>query len=97
MPDIRFYDNMLFNYETTNRTCFQHEIINNYSPTVYYEKVSRPRLPYKTLKNTHTLTDFKKHDLPTELFANRNEIVRTDPHKVRSAGIVSCLNSTQLM
>ncbi|XP_047507372.1 uncharacterized protein LOC125051210 [Pieris napi] len=87
MPDVRFYDNMLFNYETTNRTYFQPEIINYYPPTLYQEKVSRPRPAYKPLKNIHTLTEFKKHDLPTELFANQKQIIRKDAHKVHSAGI----------
>ncbi|CAF4897259.1 unnamed protein product [Pieris macdunnoughi] len=91
MPDIRFYDNMLFNYETTNRTYFQPEIINYYPPTLYQEKVTRPRPAYKPLKNIHTLTEFKKHDLPTELFANQKQIIRKDARKVHSTGIVSFL------
>lgn len=89
MPNLRFYDSMLFNYETSNRTDFQNEVKDCYPPTVYQKKVSRPRPSYKPLKDPHTLTEYKRYNLPTELFANRNQIVRTNPHRAQEVYTVS--------
>ncbi|CAK1549617.1 unnamed protein product [Leptosia nina] len=83
MPDVKHYDNMLFNYETTNRTDFQDPTLLDCPRTVYKGRGSRRKHPYKPLKDFNTVTDLKSRNLPTELYVKPKEIVKTDPHSIQ--------------
>lgn len=81
MPDK--YENMLFNYETSNKTDYRDGEIRPMVKTVYKEKTNCLRIRPPPLKYIHTLTEWKKTNIPSDLFVRPKEIIRTSPHDIQ--------------
>ncbi|XP_063617926.1 uncharacterized protein LOC134790872 [Cydia splendana] len=84
MPDeiqTRRYESMLFNYGTVQRTDYRENEIKPPVPTVYKEKVPKPRPEFKGIKDLQTMSE--RLPIPFDLFIKPKEILRSDPRIVQ--------------
>lgn len=82
MPDR--YEQMLFDYETSNRTDYHDGEILPIVKTVARKKPARPtNLKPPPLKDLHTLSVWKTPNVPFDLLIRAKDITRTNPWKVQ--------------